>query len=173
MPVTYNLDYGQTLHIMYFTDVSNAAEVTEKLTEQSYPFNNCTCINSKLILDSFQLAIAANKAVISHHSNNMITKSLPTELLFNLSLSENITGSLEKFGYGTRHGNDLLLAIFNHVENQCNDIEKMVEGTLHSNFDYEPSNLNLIKEAYDITDEQLSSSSLINLIVTKIACQSI
>lgn len=173
MPVTYNLDHGETLYIMYFTDVSNTAEVTEKLTEQSYPFNNCTCINSKFILDSFQLAIAANKAVVSRYSNNMITKSLPTELLFNLSLSENITGSLEKFGHGTRHGNDLLLAIFNHEEKQCTDIENVVKGTLLSNFDNDPSNINLISEAYDITDEQLSSSSLLNLIVTKIACKSV
>lgn len=173
MPVTYNLDYDETLHVMYFTDVSNVREVTVGLTEQTYPFVNCTCINSKLILDSFQLAIAANKAVVSHRSNSMITKSLPTELLFNLSISENISASLEKFGYGTRHGNDLLLAIFCHEEKQSHDIENIVKGTLQSNFVCDPSNINLISEAYDITDEQLSCSSLLNLVITKIACKSI
>ncbi|XP_065203263.1 EKC/KEOPS complex subunit TPRKB-like [Planococcus citri] len=170
---TFNLEYDETLVLMLFKNVSNIEEINSKLSTSTPPFQNCTIINYKVIVDPFQILIAANKAINSKHNGSLITKSLSTELLFNLSISDNITMSLNKFGYAsnTQH---LLLAIFEKNPKIIEAIASEVQGVPEPisnlcNF----SDLEAVKQSYDVTDENLVASSLLNLVTTKIACKGV
>lgn len=172
MPTTINLEYDETLVLMLFTNVTNIDEIKAKLTTSTPPFSNCTILNYKFIVDPFQILIAANKAVVAKNANTLITKSLSTELLFNLSISENITASLNKFGYSSNDQHHLLLAVFEKDPQIIQAISSQIVGTHEpiknlSNF----SDFEAVKQSYDVADEHLATSSLINLIVTKIACK--
>ncbi len=173
MTATYQLDSGEELVVLYFTEVANVEEVTEKLASQTHPFSRCTIVNSDLIVDPFQIAIAANKAIVAEKSGNMITKSLTTELLFNLSTSENITTSLERFGFASSGGDSILMAVFGSDAKKIEDLKAEVKGTLQSDFASKSQDTKLIRSIYDIKDDQLVNNELLNLIVTKIACKSL
>lgn len=171
---SFRLESNEILNLMLFTDVHNYGEIIEKIANDVYPFTVCTVVNPKLILEPFQIAVAANKALISKNSNTMITKSLPTELLFNLSTSDNITESLHKFGYDSKSDREILLAIFGNNIEQLQHIIAEVQGTRQPlSMLGQIHDIKLIKEAYDITEAQLTVNSLLNLIVTKIACKSV
>lgn len=164
---SYDLDHGEKLHLMFFTEVQNVSEIVKKFS------SNCTVINSKLILDSFQILVAANKAVVAKFNNALITNNLCTELLFNLSISDNITESLHKFGYGS-NTNDLLIAVFGSDTQQLQSIISETQGNLDRISTLkEKCDLDLIRQTYDITSELDSISHLLDLIITKIACKSI
>lgn len=171
MATTYNLEYDETLMLMLFSCVQNIEEIKSKLTNSTPPFSNCTMLNYKLILDPFQILIAANKAVVSKHNGALITKSLSTELLFNLSISDNITASLNKFGYAS-NDQHLLLAVFSSNSQTISTIVSEVQGTLEpitslSNY----YDIEAVKKSYEVAESHSLDGSLLNLIVTKIACK--
>lgn len=171
---TFRMESGDILSVMFFKQVQNVNEIIERSTNGVYPFSMCAIINPKLILEPFQISIAAKKAIDSRNSNTMITKSLPTELLFNLSISDNITESLQKFGCGNNLHQEILLAVFSNNDEQLQRIRSEVRGIHRPLTELgQTHDLDLIKKAYDITKEQLATSSLLNLIVTKIACKSV
>merc|ERR1711874_332403 len=69
-------------------------------------------------------AVAANKACLSETRGTMKTRSLNTEILYNLSSSKNITDSLVKFGVGDTDSS-LLVAV---VDNSLDEVREVVNG---------------------------------------------
>jgi len=86
---------GQKLHVGLVTNVSNTMEVREKVVKGEL---NCTMVRSCLVPSTLVVATAANKACLAQSRGNMKTRSINTEILFNMSSSSNITDSLNKFG---------------------------------------------------------------------------
>ncbi|XKL67186.1 hypothetical protein PGB90_010606 [Kerria lacca] len=174
METTFQLEFDEIINILFFKDVTNMDEIIKMIADNVNPFVNCAVINSQLILNPFQILIAANKTILDKHKKSLITKSLTTELLFNLSISENITASLNQFGYVSNSNNYLLLVMFESNSVLTQDVIKNVNGVLSPlSLLSEIQNLNLIKKIYDVTEEQLKNCTLLDLIVTKIACKSI
>lgn len=77
------------------TDLKNASE----LRQSSITGDLQAClINPEHVLDPFQILVAANKAIHNDRSGKMKTRSLHSELLFNLSPTNKISSSLNRFG---------------------------------------------------------------------------
>ncbi len=79
----------------YFREVSNAGEVHARAMEQSADF---VAVNPAFILDVAQVAVAATRALRASRAGTLDTKSVWTDILFKLSPSSNILGSLQRFG---------------------------------------------------------------------------
>merc|ERR1712098_66859 len=85
---------------------------------------NCTIVRSCLAPSTLVVATAANKACLAKSRGNMKTRSVNTEILFNLSSSSNITDSLNKFGAG-----DAATEIFvAGVDKDLEDAKQNVDG---------------------------------------------
>merc|ERR1719150_3155884 len=59
---------------------------------------DCVLVKPCLVPSCLVLATAANKACLARSRASMRTRSVNTEILFNLSSSSNISDSLTKFG---------------------------------------------------------------------------
>ncbi|PNF16950.1 EKC/KEOPS complex subunit Tprkb [Cryptotermes secundus] len=161
-----DFDCHKSLSLFLLKDVQNAAEIREMVTKGTL---HCCVIKPCLIVHPFQIVIAANKAVISKMQDRMTTRTLSTEILYNLSISRNITQSLMKFGIGESDKTMLVSIIEEAGENRSEIILSHFKGVLCPieelcNFSDEV----LIKMAYKIKDSELEVSSLTDSIITRI-----
>ena len=68
--------------IYLFRNVSNSSEIKSKVINGEI---KAAVLNAALIPDILQIFVAANKASLSNYTNEKVTKTIYTEVLFNLS----------------------------------------------------------------------------------------
>lgn len=157
-----------TLHL--FTNVLNTSEMRVKILNKEL---ECCAVKAGLIVDPFQLIVAANKAAVNFKLGQLITKTLYTELLFSLSTSKSIGHSLAEFGIGD-NDNNIVIAIIHKVnENSVStNLSNVIKGELIpikrlSEF----TDGELVRKLYKIEKEELNVSSLLNVIISKMCCK--
>ncbi|KAJ8683154.1 hypothetical protein QAD02_018946 [Eretmocerus hayati] len=160
---------GKLLKVYMYQNVQNIQEIHEKLVSKELP---CCIVKAELVIDPFQIAIAANKAVLNEKYGQMVTRSLFTEIIFNLSISKNITQSLTTFGISKDTSNILVILIHDSGEQEA--VEKSVLEQINGNRVSitrlpEFSNVNLIKKTYKVSQEELEVSNLLDSIVSRIS----
>ncbi|CAH0563707.1 unnamed protein product [Brassicogethes aeneus] len=168
MKYKINLDLTSkyTLTLKLFENVKNMKEIKEKITGGNF---QCGLIKPSRILDPFQVAVAANKAVTS----DIITRTLYTEILFNLSLSSNISSSLKTFG-ASEEDTDLLVAILAKEDEENDVLFDDIDGEEVDVFKLSQiCDIKLIKKEYKITEAELLNNSLLDVIVSKIAVKDV
>ncbi|CAG9863897.1 unnamed protein product [Phyllotreta striolata] len=152
------------LSIKLFTQVKNAKEIKEQLIQGEF---KCSMIKPSLILDPFQIAVAANKALLNE---KLTTKTVYTEILFNLSPTKNISKSLQTFGIDEKDDALLVVTLCKDTENEEADFLKQidaVEAPIEKLSDY--TDINLIKKIYKINDKESSVTPILDSIVSRIA----
>lgn len=133
-------------------------------------------ISRRLIVDPFQIVVAVNNAYLSCENSCMKTKSLANEILFNLSSSKNITQSLKEISANDQD-NDMIVAIiskFSNVPEMKIFQEKCITGCETDISDIaENIDEDYIKSYYKISQIENGNSSLLDSIVTRIACKAL
>ncbi|XP_041978601.1 EKC/KEOPS complex subunit TPRKB-like [Aricia agestis] len=118
---TLDSDTNTSLELYLFKNVQNVEDIRSNIIQGIW---KCAVIKPTLILNPFQVAVAANRAVLSEKSNSLVTKTVYSEILYNLSISKNISQSLSKFGIEKE---DSILVCFLSEENR-EDVLKQIEG---------------------------------------------
>lgn len=155
--------------IKLYRNVKNITELRQKIITGEL---KCSIVKPSLILDPFQIVVAANKAAIAE---KLTTKTIHAELLFNLSVSKNISQSLQKFGIDDKE-KDILVVIIckNEDKNQNMEVFNKVEGEeVEIELLSQLSDLEAIKNSYKINDLEAKNADLIDSVVSRIAAKDI
>jgi len=169
---TYRLENGKYLGISYFTNIENIKWLKENVIS-IFKDKSPVLINAKLIVDPFQIVVAANNAYLAGE-NCMKTNSYATEILYNLSSSNKISKSLKDVS-ANDNDDKMVVAIvskFNNVPEMKIFHEKCITGCENSLLELtETNDEDYIKSYYKITELESENSSLLGSIVTRIACK--
>lgn len=169
--VELDQETGLYCTMLLFTDVTNVPEIREKVIAGEL---RCCMVKVSLIIDAFQVVVAANKAALNAKQNRLITKTIYTEILFYLSISKKISHALTEFGIGDSDKNILVILVheINEEEPMLKKVLESIKGqTVPISKIEDFVDVNLVKKTYKIDKDELCTSSLVNAIVSRISCK--
>merc|ERR1712087_461323 len=136
---------------------------------------DASLLKANMVLDEFLLTVAANKAVHSQHCNKMITKTVHSEILFNLSGGRKITEAFKKIGISDSDTSILVAIVGEKETSQTLQALKLLIKGRQVSLDELPSlaDMPAITKEYKLTDVELSSCSPTAAIASRIAAKSI
>ncbi|XP_050310882.1 EKC/KEOPS complex subunit TPRKB-like [Anthonomus grandis grandis] len=148
-----------------YQNVENTPELRKKILGGEL---RCCIVKPELVYDPLQVTVAANKALTN---KKQTTKSVFTEILFNLSPSTNISQSLLKFGINDQDKNLLVVTLEKEGEARLSEeVFSAIQGSpldiLHLGC---LSDVGAIRKLYKITDKEHESVNLIDSVVSRIA----
>ncbi|TPX72977.1 hypothetical protein SpCBS45565_g00080 [Spizellomyces sp. 'palustris'] len=86
------------IHVTLFRNIRNAIDVRNLVIKGDPRVPECVLINAATIVDVFQIQMACTKALLHQQQGIMRTRSLYSEILFNLSPTNNISDAIRQFG---------------------------------------------------------------------------
>ncbi|CAN0064492.1 unnamed protein product [Pylaiella littoralis] len=174
------------LMLALFKNVKNATNLKSK------HLNRVALVDAGLLLSVFQLRVAAAMAVEKEKAGKMKTRSLPSEMVWSLSGSKNITGTLQTFCVQEVDDADLLIAaigmsesdlrlIIGDVQGESCGLKGLGQGVQgpHGSGDGDGHQQNQrdgggklrerMKKLYKITEDELAINSLEDCVVMRMA----
>ncbi|XP_041833733.1 EKC/KEOPS complex subunit TPRKB [Melanotaenia boesemani] len=157
---------------MLFKDVRNAAELRQYAVEGKI---NGALINPTMVVSSFQAMVAANKAVHLETLGKMKTRSLNSEIIFNLSPTNNISEAFKRFGISDGDNSVLVVVVHNKDELQfLSDVTARVDGRQVPVEEVSSlSDVAKIKKLYKVTPQEEKCGSLLDAVVCRMAIKDI
>ncbi|KAK9863418.1 hypothetical protein WJX84_001340 [Apatococcus fuscideae] len=160
-----------SLSVWLFCDVQNSRELREQIVEGALE-PEAAFIKASMVPDLFIIRLAAYQALLAHHNGSLTTRSLHSELLFNLSGSKHIAESLKKFGV-SEGCSSLLVARFDAASNDGDQIATYVQGNLTPISGLSScADPQAIKEAYKILPLELELGSLADAVCGRMSTRS-
>ncbi|KAF9901017.1 hypothetical protein EC991_006607 [Linnemannia zychae] len=161
------------IHMACFTAVKNAPDLKEKLQNQDKSLT-FAIIESTLIMDVFQLLLAATKAAHDNETGKLATQSISSEIIYNLSPSKNIAESLKRFGISEDTTSLIAIKIGGNPEEIMEDMSQTVDGNLvsFSKLDQEKDMVKL-RQYYKIDPKVTDDKEILNWIISAIAMKNV
>ncbi|TKS90983.1 EKC/KEOPS complex subunit [Collichthys lucidus] len=128
-----------------------------------------------MLLNPFQVLVAANKAVNLEKTGKMKTRSLYSEIIFNLSPTNNISEAFKRFGISDGDDSVLVVLVHNKDESQLlSDITAAVDGRQVPVEDISSlSDQTKIKKLYKITPQEEKCGTLLDAVVCRMAIKDV
>ncbi|XP_076860884.1 EKC/KEOPS complex subunit TPRKB [Brachyhypopomus gauderio] len=154
-----------------FKDVTNSAELRKMAIDGQI---KCALINPSMILDPFQTLAAANKAVHLMKVGKMKTRSLYSEIIFNLSPTNNISEAFKRFGMSDSDNAVLIVLVHNKEEDLKDDVVSKVKGEqIPAEHIASLSDIDKIKKLYKITPQEEKCGSVLDAVVCRMATKDV
>ncbi|XP_045619495.1 EKC/KEOPS complex subunit Tprkb isoform X1 [Procambarus clarkii] len=156
-------------HILLYNNVKNAADVRQLIMKGQV---EASLIKPEMLVDPFQVLVAANKAVRSLAAKKMVTRSVFAEIIFNLSPSKNITDSLKNFGLGDSDTEILAVVLDQESGEKLQKLNGQIKGQQTALTEMlNLTNSAKIKQLYKVTDADLDVSNLLDAVISRMACK--
>ncbi|KAG7497458.1 hypothetical protein JOB18_037939 [Solea senegalensis] len=155
-----------------FKEVKNAAELRQSAVEGTI---SGALINPTMLVDPFQVMVAANKAVHFQKTGKMKTRSLYSEIIFNLSPTNNISEAFKRFGISDADDSVMIVVVHDKNETQLpQDIAAKVDGRQVPVEDVSSlSDPAKIKKLYKITPQEEKCGTLLDAVVCRMATKDV
>lgn len=164
-----DLHPGYQVYAALYTNVTNTGQIRDKLIKSSM---NCTLLNCALVPGVFPVLLACNKAVRSCKTSSMKTRTLRTEVLFNLSPSNSINGSLKTFRLEDSDRSILFVFITDNESSLKEFKDMLTEVKGEAVITDEIANLcdmSKIKSLYKVTEDELCLGSISDSVSMRVA----
>ncbi|XP_042367121.1 EKC/KEOPS complex subunit TPRKB [Plectropomus leopardus] len=174
MNLTHELELFPDLRVtqVLFKEVKNAAELRQCAVEGKI---KGALINPTMLVSPFQVLVAANKAVSLQKIGKMKTRSLFSEIIFNLSPTNNISEAFKRFGISDSDVSVLVVLVHNKDESQLvSDITARVNGQQVPAEDV-PSLTDFakVKKLYKVTPQEEKCGTLLDAVVCRMATKDV
>lgn len=122
-----------SVFVGYYTDIKSETlkQVKEQLVAGNQTYNYCF-VNTAHLISLDQLSCSLHRSIQNHELNRMKAKTLNTEILYNLSPTNNINEALKRFGVDESRLDIIVIKVLSRSDDeaQCNtEIEKLLEGS--------------------------------------------
>jgi len=87
---------GTGVELLFFSDVTNSKEVKDLLLSGEL---ECTVVDSRMVVDVFQVMVAVQMAHHASLTGKLSTKTVHSEVLYNLSAMRSISTAFKTFGF--------------------------------------------------------------------------
>nr|XP_023685965.1 EKC/KEOPS complex subunit TPRKB isoform X1 [Paramormyrops kingsleyae] len=155
-----------------FKDVKNAAELRKAAIGGEI---SCALINPSMVVGPFQVQIAANKALHLQRVGKMKTRSLYSEVIFNLCPTNNISEAFKKFG--TSDSDSAVLIALIHTEEDSHNIDAICAKVDGQQIPVEHlatiSDIPKVKKVYKVTPAEEACGSLLDAVVCRMAVKDV
>ncbi|XP_061663927.1 EKC/KEOPS complex subunit TPRKB [Syngnathoides biaculeatus] len=172
MHLSQTLDLFPELTVtqILFKNVRNAAELRQNAVEGKI---KGALLKPTMLVSPFQVLVAVNKAVHLEKISQMKTRSLFSEVILNLSPTNNISEAFKRFGISD--GDDSVLVVLVHGKEESDpfsDVASKVDGQQVPVDDLSSlSDLEQIKKLYKITPQECGT--LLDAVVCKMAAKDV
>ncbi|XP_070558406.1 EKC/KEOPS complex subunit Tprkb-like [Ptychodera flava] len=150
-----------------FTEVQNCRELKRSIVDGDI---DGALLNASMIVDPFQVLVAANKAIHLNHHGKMKTRNINSEVLFNLSPTNNISDAFKKFGLGDDDTAFLAAILNDNNGDKLESLEQQVDGNMVGLDQLKiTTDQAKIQKIYKIQDLELKNSTLVDAVVCRMA----
>ncbi|XP_062862929.1 EKC/KEOPS complex subunit TPRKB [Trichomycterus rosablanca] len=174
------MDFTQDLELfpeysvtqLLFKDVKNCPALRKMAVEGQI---QGALINPCMVVDPFQTLLAANKAVHVQKIGKMKTRSLYSEIIYNLSPTNNISEAFKRFGISDSDSAVLIVLVHNKEKAFSKDeVQSKVDGQqLPADQISTLTDTAKIKKLYKITPEEEKCGTVLDAVVCRMAAKDV
>ncbi|XP_012672770.1 EKC/KEOPS complex subunit TPRKB [Clupea harengus] len=163
-------DYSVTQ--LLFKDVKNAAELRKNAMEGLV---QGALINPSMIVDPFQILVASNKAIHLQKTGKMKTRSLFSEIIYNLSPTNNISEAFKRFGISDDDGAVYVVLVY--PKEEAADISSIVSRVKGQQIPADMistlTDAAKIKKLYKVSPQEETNGSLLDAVICRMAIKDV
>ncbi|XP_062238579.1 EKC/KEOPS complex subunit TPRKB isoform X1 [Platichthys flesus] len=155
-----------------FQEVKNAAELRQIAVDGQI---NAALINPTMLVHPLQVLVAANKAVHLQNTGKMKTRSLNSEIIFNLSPTNKISEAFKRFGISD--GDDSVMVVMVHDKNESQLVEDIVTKVDGRQVPVEElsslSDSANIRKLYKVCPQEETCGTLLDAVICRMATKDV
>ncbi|KAK9720605.1 hypothetical protein K7432_004066 [Basidiobolus ranarum] len=158
------------VHIVLFENVQNAGEIKKQLSDVDLQ-PSCCFVDAKMILSTFQILVAANRALYMDSLGKLKTRNLLSETIFSLSPNMNIAQTLDRFGVKEDSTSLIGIKIGDVTEAELlQEFQSIVKGEVGKLEDIGKSvDMDLLQKMYKFNSTQATSDEIHNFVISSMA----